>query len=197
MTERGTDEASDRLRPMAMASPPSVFTISVAFTLLVSVPGSHSSDATELADCRPLLLLLAPCVPFVQGSMPAPVRSCCNNLNDLVTQQPECLCLLLNNTFSLPVNQTQALRLPQLCNLKADPSSCPGLPDLPPMATPGPRSVLAPTENSSTTAPPVMGLVTKSPFLSSSERVKTESAWVVAAAAAPLLITIFILGGRT
>ncbi|KAG9458438.1 hypothetical protein H6P81_002946 [Aristolochia fimbriata] len=163
-----------------MATAPSVvFTLSVAFTLLVTVPGS------DPADCGTQLMLLAPCAPFVQGATTAPAMSCCDNLNSMVKVQAACLCYFLNNTSSLPVNRTLVLRLPEVCNLKVDPSSaCPGLLNLPPAATAGSQFVLAPAENSSTAVPPSVVL------LPGSSSVGVSSGGVVAAF--PLLLSVFM-----
>ncbi|KAL9260198.1 Non-specific lipid transfer protein GPI-anchored 10-like protein [Drosera capensis] len=86
-------------------------------------------------DCGPRLLVLAPCLPFVRGSVTEPTLLCCGNLQLLYNQEPGCLCLLLNGTspISIPVNATLALQLPALCHLQTDHSSCPGV-SMPPMA---------------------------------------------------------------
>lgn len=111
------------------AMAPSSTTTSPALALLVLfiwVFGAHCTSPLEMAECGAQLLLLAPCAPFVQGLMPAPVKSCCDDLVDLNSQQPQCLCLVLNGTSSFPINQTLALRLPPLCGLNADTTACPG-----------------------------------------------------------------------
>ncbi|XP_028109673.1 uncharacterized protein LOC114308300 [Camellia sinensis] len=75
-------------------------------------------------------MLLVPCAPFVQGTVPSPAQPCCDNLRQLYNQQPGCLCLLLNDTAlsSFPINTTLALQLPLLCNLQVDFSTCSGVP---------------------------------------------------------------------
>ncbi|CAH8359382.1 unnamed protein product [Eruca vesicaria subsp. sativa] len=89
--------------------------------VLAQVPGTT-------ATCSSMLLSLAPCGPFVQGFVQLPAQPCCDSLNQIYSQQPTCLCLLLNNTSTLspafPINQTLALQLPPLCNLPANSSSC-------------------------------------------------------------------------
>lgn len=82
-----------------------------------------------MSSCGPLLFQLAPCGPFVQGVSPSPTQRCCINLRQLYSQQPGCLCLLLNQTgiSTLPINATLALQLPLLCSMHVDNSTCSGM----------------------------------------------------------------------
>lgn len=91
-------------------------------------PSALSQDAT-VAQCAPRLLPLAPCGSFVQGNAQSPSQPCCDNLKQLYAQQPQCLCLLLNDTTlsSFPINATLALQLPALCSLQVDISACQGI----------------------------------------------------------------------
>ncbi|KAF8389782.1 hypothetical protein HHK36_024301 [Tetracentron sinense] len=104
-----------------------------------------SSTDPTMVECGPLLLPLAPCAPFVQGSLPSPAQPCCDNLIDLYDQQPNCLCILLNDTTmsSFPINKTLALQLPVLCHLEVNISSCPGL--LLPPSSPSFAAAASPT----------------------------------------------------
>lgn len=85
-----------------------------------------NSSIPTVAQCAPRLLPLATCAPFVQGTAPSPAQSCCDNLILVYSQQPSCLCLLLNGTTlsSFPINTTLALQLPALCTLPVDASAC-------------------------------------------------------------------------
>lgn len=95
---------------------------------LISLPPSVLSQNPTIAQCTTQLLPLAACAPFVQGSAMSPAQSCCVNLKLLYSQQPECLCLLLNGTTlsAFPINTTRALQLPVVCSLQVDISTCPG-----------------------------------------------------------------------
>ncbi|CAN6714298.1 unnamed protein product [Malus baccata var. baccata] len=97
---------------------------------LVSLPPPVLSQNPTIAQCTTRLLPLAPCVPFVQGTAMSPAQSCCDNLKLLYSQQPECLCLFLNDTTlsTFPINTTRALQLPVVCSLQVDISSCSGIP---------------------------------------------------------------------
>ncbi|XP_077230636.1 bifunctional inhibitor/lipid-transfer protein/seed storage 2S albumin superfamily protein [Tasmannia lanceolata] len=158
---------------MASLLPPSALAISL---LLIWIPFAFSSEASDIPNCGSQLLLLAPCAPFVQGSMNSPVKSCCENLVDLYTQQPKCLCVLLNDTTSFPINQTLALQLPSLCDLKVNPSTCPGLARLPQS-----QVILGSNSNSSTAESPTMALAPKLNMRSSGAKLMVQGAWVLAA----------------
>ncbi|TQD80849.1 hypothetical protein C1H46_033601 [Malus baccata] len=95
---------------------------------LVSLPPPVLSQNPTIAQCTTRLLPLAPCVPFVQGTAMSPAQSCCDNLKLLYSQQPECLCLFLNDTTlsTFPINTTRALQLPVVCSLQVDISTCSG-----------------------------------------------------------------------
>lgn len=117
-----------------MASSPSpmaylflLFLSYLAMATLSQNPGT-SPNAPSIAECGSHLLPLVPCAPFVQGSVPLPAQQCCDNLKQVYTQQPTCLCFVLNNTnlSSFPINTTLALQLPQICSLKVDFSTCSG-----------------------------------------------------------------------
>ncbi|KAJ4875065.1 Bifunctional inhibitor/lipid-transfer protein/seed storage 2S albumin superfamily protein [Raphanus sativus] len=99
-------------------------------TLLVSLSPIFLQQvlAQVPTTCSSMLLSLAPCGPFVQGFVQLPAQPCCDGLNQIYSQQPNCLCLFLNNTSTLspafPINQTLALQLPPLCNIPTNSSSC-------------------------------------------------------------------------
>ncbi|CAN6852588.1 unnamed protein product, partial [Brassica oleracea] len=103
------------------------------------------------ATCASMLLSLAPCGPFVQGFVQLPAQPCCNGLNQTFSQQPTCLCLLLNNTSTVspafPINQTLALQLAPLCNIPANSSFC-SSPSI--VEAPGNSTSVAPPPSSST-----------------------------------------------
>ncbi|CAN8312479.1 unnamed protein product, partial [Cochlearia groenlandica] len=102
----------------------SLFVITVLISLAPTfLQPALSQGPNPQASCASLLLSLAPCGPFVQGFVQLPAQPCCNSLNQIYTQQPNCLhiytqqpnclCLFLNNNSTLssafPINQTLAL----------------------------------------------------------------------------------------
>ena len=97
-------------------------------TLPTSLSQGPITPGPTLADCSPRLVALMPCAPFVQGTAQRPAQSCCDNLNQLYSLQPGCLCLLLNDTIlsAFPINRRLALQLPVLCKLQASTSACLG-----------------------------------------------------------------------
>ncbi|XP_030940644.1 protein YLS3 [Quercus lobata] len=100
--------------------------ISFLTTILSQDP---SSSSPSIAQCAPRLIPLTPCASFVQGTAQSPGPMCCTNLKQLYSQEPHCLCLLLNGTTlsSFPINTTLALELPVLCSLQANISTCSGI----------------------------------------------------------------------
>ncbi|GAV81805.1 LTP_2 domain-containing protein, partial [Cephalotus follicularis] len=132
-----------------------IATTSLLLLFLISHPPNALSQdpitpGPTITDCAARLLPLTPCAPFVQGSVQSPAQMCCDNLKQLYSQQPLCLCLLLNDTTlgSLPINTTLALHLPLVCNLQVDTSACSGVP-VPPPASAGSQVSLGTKTNSS------------------------------------------------
>lgn len=79
------------------------------------------------ARCGGRLLLLLPCMAFVEGTGGDPTDACCDNLGNLYRDEPDCLCPLLAVALAMPpVNRTLALRLPVLCRLNFTAGSCSG-----------------------------------------------------------------------
>jgi len=106
----------------------------ILLLFIFNLPNIFSQDSSPsnptIAQCTSTLISLIPCTPFVQGTVPSPGSLCCGNLKQIYSQEPHCLCLLLNGTTfsSLPINRTLAMQLPALCNLQvnANISTCLG-----------------------------------------------------------------------
>ncbi|XP_021291425.1 non-specific lipid-transfer protein-like protein At2g13820 isoform X2 [Herrania umbratica] len=78
------------------------------------------------SDCTSVLITMAPCLNYVTGSSSTPSASCCSQLANVVQSQPQCLCMALNGggaSLGVSINQTLALALPVLCNVKTPPVS--------------------------------------------------------------------------
>ncbi|RZC61151.1 hypothetical protein C5167_022902 [Papaver somniferum] len=142
-----------------MASHSSFHILPLLLLLLISIPfaspeAESPSTGSDIIECGSRLLTLVPCLPYVQGTMPAPARLCCDNLMDLYVQEENCLCVLLSsdnpiNFFS--INQTLGLRLPALCRIKLDTTSCPGL--VPSADSPAPDIQVLQGTSSNTSSP--------------------------------------------
>ncbi|KAL4387984.1 hypothetical protein GQ457_09G020190 [Hibiscus cannabinus] len=96
------------------------------------------------SNCTSVLITMAPCLNYVTGSSPTPSASCCSQLANVVQSQPRCLCMVLGGggaSLGVSINQTLALALPALCNVKTPPvSKCNGDGSSPagsPQASPG------------------------------------------------------------
>lgn len=131
--------SNNQTRPeQTMASPTSPINTSVALMLLLlflvrvhvdcSPSPSNSSSSSDIGECSPQQLLppLVPCLAFVQGMISSPSEPCCNSIVNLYLQHSKCLCVLLDDTTTLPINRTLMLQLPLLCSLNSSSSSCPG-----------------------------------------------------------------------
>ncbi|GAB2292826.1 hypothetical protein Dimus_027059 [Dionaea muscipula] len=170
-----------------------VYLHALAFSQVHSIPSPPGTSA----DCGSLQLLpLAPCLPFVQGSVTEPTQLCCQNLRQVYNQDPNCLCLLLNGTapISLPINTTLALQLPALCNLQIDPSSCPAAP-APRMPQASPVSFG--TNSTSTAAATPTATISPRPstlqfgLLSAGYKLNYAGSWAAVAAATNLLLACY------
>ncbi|CAK9329997.1 unnamed protein product [Citrullus colocynthis] len=140
--------------------------------LPIAISQNPTFSSPTIAQCTASLLPLAPCAPFVQGGTPTPPTVCCDNLKQLYTNVPNCLCLLLNGTTlsSFPINTTRALELPDLCSLQVNISTCSALlgPPSPPSSHVPPRvntnstitnaTVLASPVTQPTPRPSIVGL---------------------------------------
>lgn len=98
-----------------MAYLPSILLILTV--IIITTPIRTLSDSPDMAQCSGSLLLLAPCMPFVQGVGPTPTDQCCTGLANLVRDQPECVCTVLGSSGSLPVNRSLVIQLPALCQV--------------------------------------------------------------------------------
>ncbi|KAJ7969683.1 protein YLS3-like [Quillaja saponaria] len=146
---------------VSLYSPASVPIFSLILLLHFSFPPTissqdPSSSSPTMAQCTSQLLPLVPCAPYVQGSAQFPGQSCCGNLRQLYSQEPHCLCLLLNDTAlsSFPINSTLALQLPALCSLQVGISACPGI--LHPPSSPASQISFGTNTNSTVAASPVV-----------------------------------------
>ncbi|XP_074277019.1 non-specific lipid transfer protein GPI-anchored 15-like isoform X2 [Silene latifolia] len=82
------------------------------------------------SSCTNVLVTLSPCLNYITGNSTSPSTSCCTQLGTVVKSSPECLCEVVNSgggsmAAGLNINQTQALYLPNACNVKTPPlTSC-------------------------------------------------------------------------
>ncbi|ERN00985.1 hypothetical protein AMTRI_Chr04g250490 [Amborella trichopoda] len=109
-----------------------------------------SAGTADQAECATRVLMLAPCLPYVQGMFPSPARACCDGLARLNNEDPKCICVLLQEGSSMmagfpAVNQTLALNLPILCQLHVDISRCPELLGAAQNGTQGQSAAVSPT----------------------------------------------------
>ncbi|XVF28810.1 hypothetical protein REPUB_Repub15cG0063900 [Reevesia pubescens] len=100
--------------------------ISLLGLVMVLVTMLWARTMAQSSDCTSVLITMAPCLNYVTGSSPTPSTSCCSQLANVVQSQPRCLCMALSGggaSLGVSINQTLALALPALCNVKTPPVS--------------------------------------------------------------------------
>ncbi|KAF5177207.1 Non-specific lipid-transfer protein-like protein [Thalictrum thalictroides] len=125
--------------------------IAILVTMLYTGAAAQSS-------CTNVIISMSPCLNYITGNSSTPSSSCCSQLSSVVRSQPQCLCQVLNggaSSLGLNINQTQALQLPNICNVQTPPlSRCnaaapsadapSGASDSPPTSVPGSGSKTVP-----------------------------------------------------
>ncbi|KAB2039928.1 hypothetical protein ES319_D02G045200v1 [Gossypium barbadense] len=102
----------------------------MATYLVLVVVAMLCAGATAQSGCTNVLIGMSPCLNYITGSSSTPSQQCCTQLANVVRSSPRCLCQVLNgggSSFGININQTQALALPDSCNVQTPPiSSCNG-----------------------------------------------------------------------
>ncbi|OIW20146.1 hypothetical protein TanjilG_02126 [Lupinus angustifolius] len=92
-------------------------------------------DISALQDAQCMQKLL-PCKTALSSStISNPSRACCNPLNEILTNDTECICSFINNPqllVSMNINKDDLLKLPDACGLDADISMCDNVTSTPP-----------------------------------------------------------------
>ncbi|XP_042517495.1 non-specific lipid transfer protein GPI-anchored 5-like [Macadamia integrifolia] len=84
------------------------------------------AGASAQSSCTNALVSMSPCLNYITGNTSTPSSSCCSQLASVVSSQPQCLCQVLNgggSSLGININQTQALALPDACNVQTPPVS--------------------------------------------------------------------------
>ncbi|XP_015891508.4 non-specific lipid transfer protein GPI-anchored 5-like, partial [Ziziphus jujuba] len=75
------------------------------------------------SDCGNAIIGMSSCLNYITGNTSS---ACCSQLATVMLSQPQCLCQVLNggaSSLGVNVNQTQALALPDACNVKTPSAS--------------------------------------------------------------------------
>uniref|UniRef100_A0A1J3EC09 Non-specific lipid-transfer protein-like protein n=1 Tax=Noccaea caerulescens TaxID=107243 RepID=A0A1J3EC09_NOCCA len=135
----------------------SLYTVTfVAFvTVLCGVTKAQPSSS-----CVTTLTTLSPCLAYITGNSTTPTQTCCSQLDSVIKSSPQCICSAVNSpipNIGLNINRTQALQLPNACNIQAPPlTQCnaatgpatePAAPAQPPAAEETPGVALTPTSS--------------------------------------------------
>nr|VDD59703.1 unnamed protein product [Brassica oleracea] len=84
------------------------------------------SKAQPSGSCVSTLTTLSPCLGYITGNSTTPSQTCCSQLDSVIKSSPQCICSAVNSpipNIGLNINRTQALQLPNACNIQAPPLS--------------------------------------------------------------------------
>ncbi|CAI9116351.1 OLC1v1017471C1 [Oldenlandia corymbosa var. corymbosa] len=131
------------------------FSLCVAF-LITAVVADETSNMTkseqDVNSCITALFYLVPCSSYLEfdSMLSKPSHECCGELETLLSINPSCTCIALENTmvYAFGVDIHKVLTLPKLCDVKnippeADcnifttPAPSPSVPTHSPSTTPG------------------------------------------------------------
>ncbi|XP_024010840.1 non-specific lipid-transfer protein-like protein At2g13820 isoform X2 [Eutrema salsugineum] len=82
------------------------------------------TKAQPSRSCVRTLTTLAPCLSYITGNSTIPSQACCSQLDIVIKSSPRCICSAVNSpipNIGLNINRTQALQLPNACNIQAPP----------------------------------------------------------------------------
>lgn len=82
------------------------------------------TKAQPSGSCVTTLTTLAPCLGYITGNSTTPSPTCCSQLDSVIKSSPQCICSAVNSpipNIGLNINRTQALQLPNACNIQAPP----------------------------------------------------------------------------
>ncbi|GFP81984.1 non-specific lipid transfer protein GPI-anchored 1 [Phtheirospermum japonicum] len=88
--------------------------IAIATILTATLP----LEAVAQFDCRNDIADLSSCFGYIQGRDFFPSPDCCNRLEDVVDQRPDCLCEVVRGNGGGVINQTRFLLLPSACGVR-------------------------------------------------------------------------------
>ncbi|KAK1356174.1 AAI domain-containing protein [Heracleum sosnowskyi] len=108
--------------------------ITVALTILVLIQfvGFGSADISkDINQCESQLIVLEPCLTYVQGGAKTPTLDCCAGVKQVLQKSKVCLCILVKDRdhpeIGFKFNATLALGLPARCNAPSSVNECPAL----------------------------------------------------------------------
>lgn len=94
---------------------------------MMALKWNSAKAQSSTNSCTNVLLSMSSCLNFITGNSSSPASSCCSSLANVVNSQPQCLCAALGtgaaSTLGVAINQTQALALPNVCNVQTPSAS--------------------------------------------------------------------------
>ncbi|CAL9237367.1 unnamed protein product [Arabidopsis halleri] len=106
------------------------------------------TKAQPSGSCVSTLTTLSPCLSYITGNSTTPSQPCCSQLDSVIKSSPQCICSAVNSpipNIGLNINRTQALQLPNACNIQMPPLTQCNAATGPAAPPPAP----SPTENTS------------------------------------------------
>ncbi|XP_050234071.1 non-specific lipid transfer protein GPI-anchored 30 [Mercurialis annua] len=102
-----------------MAKSCGIFAIVIVLSILVQKGNGQDSSCINQ---------LVPCLNYLKGTKDVP-KSCCDPLENVIKNQPKCLCSMISNQGSdqaeqAGINATEAQQLPGRCGLHVNPIAC-------------------------------------------------------------------------
>ncbi|CAD5321710.1 unnamed protein product [Arabidopsis thaliana] len=95
----------------------------ITFVALVAALWSVTK-AQPSSSCVSTLTTLSPCLSYITGNSTTPSQPCCSRLDSVIKSSPQCICSAVNSpipNIGLNINRTQALQLPNACNIQTPP----------------------------------------------------------------------------
>ncbi|XP_043724325.1 non-specific lipid transfer protein GPI-anchored 5-like isoform X2 [Telopea speciosissima] len=84
------------------------------------------AGASAQSSCTNAIVGMSPCLNYITGNSSTPSSSCCSQLASVVASQPQCLCQVVSgggSSLGININKTQAMALPDACNVQTPPVS--------------------------------------------------------------------------
>ncbi|CAI9271379.1 unnamed protein product [Lactuca saligna] len=99
---------------------------SIILAITIGVLCGCGMAQTSSSGCTNVIISMSPCLNYISGNSSTPSTGCCTQLASVVKSQPQCLCEVLSgggSSLGLNINQTQALELPNACDVQTPPTS--------------------------------------------------------------------------
>lgn len=97
-----------------------------AIAALVVVLSLWQSTMAQSEYYGNVIITMSSCLDYINGKASTPSSACRSQLATVAGSQPQCLCEVLgggSNSFSVSLNQTQAVAIPNACHVQTPSAS--------------------------------------------------------------------------